>query len=74
MSHLEPYSTGSNSFHPRSTDEGITPVPLRTYQRRRRRVTLASLWSDFEPLLFMSQLLLLEDRIVHILFCSLFFV
>ena len=27
---------------------------------------------DFEPQLFMSQLLLFEDRIVHILFCSLF--
>jgi len=46
-SHLELYSTGSRSFHPGSTDGGITSVPLCTYQRRRRRVTSALLWVWF---------------------------
>jgi len=74
MSHLESYSTRSSSFHLGSADGGITPVPLRTYQCRRRRVTSAPLWVWFWPQLFMSQLILLEDRVVHISFCSLFFV
>ena len=46
-SHLELYSMGSSSLHRGSTDGGITPVPLCTYQRRHRRVTLAPLWLWF---------------------------
>jgi len=46
-SHLELYSTRSSSFHPGSTDEGITLVPLPTYKRLRRHVTSAPLWLWF---------------------------
>ena len=42
--HLKPYSTESSSFHPASTNGGITLVPLRTYQRRRHRITSTPFW------------------------------
>jgi len=43
-SHSEAYSIGLSSFHPRSIDRDITPIPLCTYQRHRHRVTSALFW------------------------------
>ena len=43
-SRLESYSTGPSSFHLGRVDRDITLTCVCTYQRRRRRVTMASLW------------------------------
>ena len=52
---------GVEFFSPRSTDEGITPVPLRTYQRHCRRVTSAPLWAWFWALVVYVSVVIITE-------------